>query len=171
MQTQFQKGEYVRYAANGVCLVDDIRQMPELKREEYFYILRPIADRNSTYFIPVDNAKLTAKLRPLLTKEEIDDLIDSVRDVHEPWIEDRKERAELFRTILRECDMRAVLSLAGTIYLRKQFLDQEGKKLSPSDDSVLKQAESMTENEFAFVLHMQNTEVGPYVRERLGIET
>ena len=170
MQTQFQKGDYVRYAVNGVCLVEDVRKMPELKREDLFYILRPIADRNSMYYIPLSNEQLTAKLRRVLTREEIDALIDSVRESETPWIEDRKTRAEHSHAILRTCDIRELMLLIGSLYVRKYALTQEGKKLSPTDEAVLKQAQALTENEFSFVLQIPVREVSAYVLHRLGIQ-
>ena len=171
MQQKFQKGEYVRYGANGVCLIDDVREMVIEKNPELFYILRPIADRNSTFFIPVANETLTGKIRCILTREEINDLIDSTRGDTELWIEDRKARMEYYRVLLRTCDPRELLRLAAMLYTKKQELSSVGKKLSPSDSGVLKQAEELTDNEFAFVLQLPTDEVGPYIRNRLGLES
>lgn len=170
MQTRFQKGEYIRYGSSGVCLIDDVRTLDEKKSDELFYILRPIADRHSTFFIPVGNEAPSGKIRALLRKEEIDALIDSVHADNTMWIEDRKERMEHFRNLLRECDAREILKLAAVLYNRKNELASIGKKLSPSDLSVLKQAEDLTDNEFAFVLHLEKNEVGRYIRRRLNME-
>ena len=170
MKTTYQKDEYVRYAVNGVCLVEDIRKMPELKRDALFYVLRPIADRKSTYFIPVDNEKLTAKLRPLLTKDEIETLIDQVQITELTWIDDRKERMEQYHTVLRECDMRQLVELACTLYLQRQQMLLEGKKMAPSDENVLHQAEALVDNELSVVLGIPISEVGAYIRGRVGIE-
>ena len=170
MQAQYQKGEYVRYAANGVCLVEDIRQMPELKRGDLFYVLRPIADQKSTYYIPIDNEKLTGKLRPVLTRDEVNALIDSVHDAEMIWIEDRKQRVEQFHAALRACDLRQLMVTACTLYLQKQSVLRAGKKLTPSDETVLRQAEALVDNEIAFVLDLPVSGVGTYIRNRLGME-
>ena len=77
MQYQFEKSQYVCYGANGVCRIEDICPMPGMRTQSLFYVLRPIADRNSVYYIPTDNEKLTSKMRLPLTREQIDETIDA----------------------------------------------------------------------------------------------
>ena len=170
MQTEFQKGQYVVYAANGVCSVEDVCKMPELSRNDLFYVLRPASDKNSVFYIPVTSETLTAKIRTLLSKEEIDSLIDSLRGDESTWIEDRKARMEHFRDVLRRSDPRELLLLAGTVYAQKQRLLSIGKKLSSSDESVLRQAESITDGEFSYVLGVEPKEVGNYILHRLSLD-
>lgn len=52
MAEPYRKGEYVRYACNGVCLVDDIRlDVPAGKgTPKEFYILKPVSNPASTHF-------------------------------------------------------------------------------------------------------------------------
>ena len=166
MSQKYQIGEYIRYGSNGVCLIDDIRLMGVAKENDLYYILRPIADRNSTFFIPVESDTAQEKMRTLLTREEIDALIDSVHVDLSVWIDDRKQRMDHYRVLLRECDPRELLKLAALLYYRKDALSAEGKKLSPSDLNVLKQIIELTDNEFSFVLNIDPKEVGPYIRNR-----
>ena len=46
MAETYQKGEYIRYACNGVCLVDDVRLDRLTKKEppKEFYILKPVSN-------------------------------------------------------------------------------------------------------------------------------
>ncbi len=170
MQKQFEKSQYVCYGANGICLIEDICPMPGMDGHALFYVLKPIADRNSVYYIPTDNESLVSKLRVPLTREEIDATIDSVKDASVHWIDDRSTRHEQCRAALRECDMRQVLLIVGMLYLQKQKLSEENKRLSTTDESLLRDAEKLTENEFSFVLGLNAGEIGPYIRRRLGLE-
>lgn len=170
MQRQFEKSQYVYYGANGVCRIEDICLMPDLNAHALFYVLKPIADRNSVYYIPTDNERLVSKLRMPLTREEIDATIDSVKDTSVPWIDDRSTRQEQCRAALRECDMRQILLIVGMLYLHKQMLSEENKRLSSTDEAILRDAEKLTENEFSFVLDLKVDEVGSYIRRRLGLE-
>ena len=54
MAEPYRKGEYVRYACNGVCLVDDIRlDVPAGKgTPKEFYILKPVSNPASTILFP-----------------------------------------------------------------------------------------------------------------------
>lgn len=169
MHRQFEKSQYVCYGANGICLIEDICPMSGMDNHALFYVLKPIADRNSVYYIPTDNENLVTKLRMPLTREEIDAAIDSVKDASVRWIDDRAERLEQCRAALRECDMRRVLPIVGMLYLQKQKLSEENKRLSSTDESLLRDAEKLTENEFSFVLGLEADEIGPYIRRRLGL--
>ena len=66
--------------------------------------------------------------------------------------------------------MRRILLSVGMLYLHKQELIAQGKKLASSDEAMLREAEKLTENEFAFVLGLNADEVGSYIRARLGLE-
>lgn len=54
MAEPYRKGEYVRYACNGVCLVDDIRlDVPAGKgTPKEFYILKPVSTRPPPFLFP-----------------------------------------------------------------------------------------------------------------------
>ncbi len=170
MQRQFEKLQYVCYGANGVCRIEDICSMPDLSAHALFYVLKPIADHNSVYYIPTDNERLVSKLRLPLTREEIDAAIDSVKDAPVQWIDDRTERQKQCHAALRESDVRQILLIVGMLYLHKQNLSEENKRLSSTDETILRDAEKLTENEFSFVLGLPADEVGPYIRGRLGLE-
>ena len=168
MSKLYQIGEYVRYGSNGVCLVDDIREMTIAHTRDSYYILRPIIDRNTTFIIPMHNDALQSRIHPVLTCEEVDEIIDSVQDNTMDWIEDRKQRMELFRSMLRVCDPRDILCLRILLAARKRDLLAEGKRLSPSDNNVLKQVVEITDNEFGFALGIPAQDVEEYIRSRMG---
>ena len=108
MAEPYRKGEYVRYACNGVCLVDDIRlDVPAGKgTPKEFYILKPVSNPASTIFVPTGSPALVEKMARLPNREELDQLILSVKDHPLPWIEDRKARLASFQTIVKACDLR-----------------------------------------------------------------
>jgi len=165
----FQKGDYVRYANNGVCQIMDDTTLPGMG-EGMFYVLKPNANPNSTIFVPAFNEKLVSKMQYVLTREEINSLIRTAAQGQDIlWSADRKERMERFHTILRNCDPAALIGLAGCLYRKKKEFAELGKKLSASDETALKQAEELIENEFAFSLGLSGAEVHSYIRTRLGL--
>ena len=107
MAETYQKGEYIRYACNGVCLVDDVRLDRLTKKEppKEFYILKPVSNPASTLFVPTGNATLVAKMSRLPDREELDALILATREEPLDWIDDRKIRLASFQTIVKECDL------------------------------------------------------------------
>ena len=102
MAEPYQKGEYVRYSCNGVCLVDDIRldRLAPKEAPKEFYILKPVSNPASTIFVPTASQTLVSRMARLPNREELDRLILSTRGEHMPWIEDRKVRLASFQAIV-----------------------------------------------------------------------
>ena len=131
MAEPYRKGEYVRYACNGVCLVDDIRlDVPAGKgTPKEFYILKPVSNPASTIFVPTGSPALVEKMARLPNREELDQLILSVKDHPLPWIEDRKARLASFQTIVKACDLRELICLVVCISRRKRSLLASERRL------------------------------------------
>lgn len=169
MDVAFQKGEYVKYATNGVCLVEDVTCLnfnPKAK-DTIYYILRPLSAGSTTIFVPTDSELLISRMRRPLTKEEIDAVIVSIDKEKVEWTEDKKLRANLFAEIIKRDDPVEMLSLASAIYLKRDELTGKGKKLFATDNNVLEQIERLVENEFTFVLGVTPTEVNEYIKGKL----
>lgn len=165
MENAYQKGDYVRYGTDGVCIVADIEAMVSADRRSIknYYVLRPVADSGTKVFVPLDNPTLLGRMRAILTREEVDHaILESSRNPLE-WVADRSRRAEQFREIVKAAEPLALLQLCCCIHNRRLQLSREGKRLSDSDEAVLKQAEKLVENEFAFSLNIQRQEVGAYI--------
>lgn len=167
MENEYKKGDYVRYSTNGVCVIADIEAMVSADRRSIknYYVLRPVADSGTKVFVPLDNPTLLGRMRAILTREEVDRAIsESSRNPLE-WIADRNRRAEQFREIIKAAEPLPLLQLCCCIHNRRRHLSAEGKRLSGSDEAVLKQAEKLVENEFAFSLDIPRTEVAAYIHD------
>lgn len=160
--------DYVNYSIQGICLVEDIRRAKfgydGCERE--YYVLRPVHQENSHVFVPTDNLALVGKMRPVLSPEEIDSTILSVRNRSIPWVRDRKKRTAEFHEILSRRDERELLLLVSCLYLKSK---EEGKGLSDADGRVLKEAQTIIEREFSFSLNIEPQKTGEYIRGKLGI--
>lgn len=167
MENAYQKGDYVRYGADGVCVVADIEAMVSADRRStrQYYVLRPVADPGTRVFVPMDNPLLMGKIHAILTREEVDAAI--AESAHAPleWIADRNRRCERFREILKTSQPLPLLQLCCCIHNRRRQLLAEGKRLSGSDEAILKQAEKLVENEFAFSLDIRRQDVAPYIHD------
>ncbi len=171
MAESYRIGEHVSYSCNGVCLVADIRTDTPRGKEapKTFYILKPVADPGSTIFVPTTSETLLARMQRLPTQAEIDELILSTRGAELDWVEDRKVRMASFQAALKACELRELLRLVVCIYRHKHDLAGRGKKLSASDETTLRRAEGIIENELSFVLQVPDDQVGSYIRQRLAV--
>ncbi len=168
MLNTHKKNEYVRYGANGVCLIEDVTKMKVSGDEREFYVLRPVANGASTIYVPADNERLTERMKGVLSKSEIDSLISSARKQSIDWVNDRNERRELFHSIISKCDRRELLLLVSCVYQKKRELIANGKKLASSDDEALKVAERLIEDEFSFSLGLDGDKISDYIKGKLG---
>lgn len=167
MENAYQKGDYVRYGTDGVCIVADIEAMVSADRRSVknYYVLRPVTDQGTKVFVPMDNPTLLGKMHAILTREEVDNAITQSALTPLEWIADRSRRAESFREILKASEPLPLLQLCCCIHNRRRQLLAEGKRLSSSDEAILKQAERLVEGEFAFSLDIRRQDVAPYIHD------
>lgn len=156
------KGDYISYGGHGVCRIADVRSMDFGSGEQEYLVIEPIASGDATIYLPSANQTVQTRMRPVLTREEIDVIISSVKNRQMPWPADRKERMNQFQQILSRRDTRELLLLASCLHKRKTE-----KGLSASELEILHKVEGLIEQEFSFALHISRAEIGQYIWDRL----
>lgn len=156
-------GTYVLYGKTGVCLVKELTTMSGGQ----YYVLAPISDSRSSVYVPCDNEMLVARMRPLLTREEIDCLLSDADEVKLAWVDDRNERGLMYRTTLSSGDRKELIRLLCCLMRKKQERIDIGKRLSTMDENTLQECVRLVQEEFSMVLDIAVNEVGPYIAERL----
>lgn len=156
------KGDYISYSGHGVCRIADVRGMDFGNGEQEYLVIEPIASGSATIYLPSGNQNVQTRICPVLTREEIDVIISSVKNDRMSWIADRKQRMYQFQQILSRRDTRELLLLASCLHKRKSE-----KGLPSSELEILHKAESMIEQEFSFTLKISRGEIGQYIRDRL----
>ena len=63
-------GQQVLYGAHGVCAVNAVEVMRFGKDRAKYYVLEPVAQPGTKYYIPVENEAAVGKLRPLMTRRK-----------------------------------------------------------------------------------------------------
>ena len=150
----FKIGDYVSYRTDGVCKISDLRKenFGAFGKDTLYYVLNPIGDEKSTFFVPADNEKLVSMMRRLLTAEEIIDLIKAIAHRDPEWISDSKQRGAHFKEVLSEGNPEELLFLIHTLNTHMKAQSAEGKKLYVTDTNALKRACRMLHEEFAMML-------------------
>lgn len=156
-------GTYVLYGKTGVCLVKELTTMSGGQ----YYVLAPISDSRSSVYVPCDNEMLVARMRPLLTREEIDCLLSDADEVKLAWVDDRNERGLMYRTTLSSGDRKELIRLLCCLMRKKRERIDIGKRLSTMDENTLQECVRLVQEEFSMVLDIAVNEVGPYIAERL----
>ena len=166
---EYNKGDYVIYGTNGICKIDDIQKMtfPMETEEHTYYILKPISNKSSILFVPSNRPELVSKMRYILTRDEIDNILSSPKEKEMQWIEDKNARASMFKNMMREGSPEKLLKLIKCLYERKSYLLENGKKLTITDDNVLTSAEKLVCEEFAFALGIDEDKVAEYIKNKI----
>lgn len=155
----FTIGDYIVYGNDGICMVKDISQIdiPGAPSGRVYYLLSPVALKESKIYSPVDNAKVI--MRKIISKEEAADLIKNMDAIGEIPVTDDKSMEVKYKEMIASCDLEQLISLVKTIRRKQNKRISEGKKITSTDDRYLKRAEEAVCNELMLALDMEREEV------------
>lgn len=152
----FKVNDVITYGTQGVCRIEgtEVKSVGGVKKT--YFILKPVSDKGSTIFAPTDNAHVLSKMRRLLTKDQIHELIDSMPEKDAQWIANENERKEYYKSVLAQGDRLELMKLIKAIYVHKKEREAEGKRLHMSDERFFKDAEQILYDEFQYVLDLES---------------
>ena len=154
---RYEIGDFVIYRAEGICDIVDIKRQSFAGGEKAdYYILSPRNDPNSTVYVPVDNDRLTAMMRPLLTEREIRELILELRNDRLNWIPDSRARNTRFKDILSEGDRRKLIVLLQTVRDKIAENDSIGKRSGTTETGAMIRACRLLREEFSPAIPLSN---------------
>jgi len=156
----FKIGDHVRYRSEGVCVIKDIRteRFNSLGTSGEYYILAPIKDLNSILYVPMDNKQLTDRMQQLLSADQINELVDTLKDERLEWIVDSRARNFAFRDMLVACDRNSLIILVNTLAEHIERMDAQGKKHTAGDDNIFKRAKKILLDEFSHTSNISTDE-------------
>lgn len=158
-----QAGSFVSYCGHGVCRIEGLRKMNFGRGEQEYLVIAPISENGATIYLPAGKANTPGKLRPVLTKPEIDSVLAGIQAERMAWIEDRKARVARFQQILSQSEPRSLLLMAFCLQARR-----EEKGLPSSELDILHKAQNMIEQEFSFALDLPKQDIRQYIHDRVG---
>lgn len=163
----FQVNDVVIYGHHGVCEITDIGtlKMPMADQAKLYYTLRPVYHKDSAVYAPVENRRIV--MRPVITREEANELIDRIPQIETVWIANEKAREVQFKEALQTCDCEELVKIIKTLYMRKQQRIENGKKVTVVDEKYFRQAEEKLYEELAFVLGMEKSKISAYIAESM----
>ena len=97
----FNVGEAVIYCSQ-VYTVEGTEKKTIGKTVKEYYCLKNVYDERNSVFIPVDNELLVGKMRAVLSRKEILEMIAGFPNIESCWVEDEKERNAKFKEILEK---------------------------------------------------------------------
>ncbi len=160
-------GEVVVYGVQGVCRIHELCRRKFDRVEKEYFLLRPIFDTRSVIYVPTDKPELVDQMRPVLTREEVDDLITTLSGSAYDWLEDDDDRKDFCAEVIRSGDRGALMQLISMLYSRNEALKGQKKHFHIADERSLKRAEKLLHEEFAYVLDLTPDEIPAYISARI----
>ncbi len=160
--------ERIHYGGSGVCIIQEITTMRFGRTRERYYVLKPVYQNASVIYVPVENEQLVSKMRPVLSRAEVDALIDSMPEIPTAWEEDPQVRKTAFDNLLRSNECRSLIVIIKTLNAHKERRQADGKSLHVSDETFLREAQRLLYDEFAGALDIQPAQVHAYIMDKLG---
>lgn len=164
----YQIGDQVVYGIHGVCAIVEVEnRLVDRRRVEYF-ALEPLDQPGARFYVPTGNPAALSKLRPVLSRGELEELLasDSVRQ--DTWIQDEGRRKLYYRELINSGDRGALLSMVGSLYRHKEVQASLGRKFHLCDENFLRDAQKLLCSEFSLVLGLGQNEVNAYLKEKLS---
>lgn len=162
----YQPGDMIIYGSTGVCKVEAITT-PDFEKDKskLYYALSPVYQDGMIY-TPVDTK---AFMRPVISKEEADALIDKIPTMEIEAYHNKalRELEEHYNIYLKSHDCADLIELAMSIYAKKQDLLSQHRKFGAVDERFMKRAEDLLDGEFAVALGIEKNQVGAYISERV----
>ena len=160
-------GDKVLYGALGVMEIVDITDQTVADVTRKYYVLKEISSASSSLtYIPIENGELVAQMKPLLTKEEIIDVIKEAKASPAlDWVEDNRARSEVYKRILASGDRVKMLVMINSIYRTGKRREEEGKKNYIADENTMKRDEKIVYSEFSLVLGIAEEDVAEFIEK------
>lgn len=159
-------GQLVLYGIHGVCRITGTQlQKVDRKMVEY-YVLAPVEQATSCFYVPVNNEAAVSKLRPLLTADELKALLACEEVKQDCWIAEENQRRLRYKEWIGSGDRIALIRIVRTLSRHRQQL-KEGKKFHVSDENFLRDALKLLSAEISTVLDIPADQVGVYLTENL----
>ena len=163
----YQVGEQVVYGIHGVCRIVEEEQRTVDRKPVTYLIFEPVGQNGSKYMVPTNSAAAMAKIRNMLTAEELNALFSSDSVRADGWVREENLRKQTYRELLGSGDRVRLMQMVRALYLHKDAQASAGKKIHMCDENFLRDAEKQLISEVCVVLNMEPDLAKQFLRTKL----
>lgn len=158
----YKPGDTILYGREGVCRINKIVTRKINNEDRQYYQLSPL-DNHITILVPINHEQTYAKIRPILSKNDTNQLIKTMADIETIWINDKNVRKQKYNDIVNKGDHLQLVKLIKTLYLNKQEQIKKGKKFHIQDQNILENALNILYDEISVTLNIKRNQVLPFI--------
>ncbi len=163
----FVQGDQVMYGIHGICRILELETKKVDRKMIEYYVLAPVDQPGARFFVPTQNQTAVAKLRPLITREQIDALLCAEDSRSGHWVADENQRKQLYRELIVSGDRAALVRMIHTLHIHRKEQLEAGRKFHLCDENFLRDAEKLLGAEFSAVLGIPQENVGEYIKNKM----
>ena len=166
----YQVGDRVLYGMHGVCEISGVEERIIDRKKIPYFVLTPLDQSGAMFYIPMNYEAALSKLRPIISKDALNELLESDAVIQDGWIQDENQRRQRYKDLITSGDRAALIRMVRSLHQHKKNQTAAGRKFHLCDENFLRDAEKLLGSEFALVLQMPQESVGDYVRSILKDE-
>ena len=159
----YQIGQKIVYGIHGVCCIVDLEEKKIDRKTICYFVLEPIDQPGSRYYVPSENQAALAKLRPLSTKEELQSLLTAPLDEN-VWIPDENRRKQYYRELVSSVNLKALIDMIRCLRLHRRQQMEQGRKFHQCDENFLRDAQKLLSTEITMVMGIPDDQVDTYLQ-------
>ena len=146
--------DLVVYCSHGVCRIEQIEERIVDKKPVSYYVLSPVASEKTKFYVPMHNTAALRKMRYLLSKEEMLQILRDPALREEGWISSDNLRKNRYKELLSGIDFFAMAQMVCNLKRYQQEQIAQGKRFHQADESFLRDAQKVLASEMAAVLQV-----------------
>ena len=163
----YQAGDKVVYGMHGVCVVSDLEQRVVDHKEVTYLVLEPIGQPGARFLVPSHNPAAMSKVKAMLDREALEQLMASEVVHQDAWIRDESRRKQIYRELISSGSREKLLQMVCSLYRCRNALRAAGKKFHMCDENFLRDAEKLLVSEISVTLELTSNEAIQYLRKAL----
>ncbi len=163
----YETGAQVLYGIHGVCTIVSRESIRFGKERTEYYVLQPLAQPDSRFYVPVNNPAAVAKIQELLSREALTELLHAPQSRQNVWVPEENQRKVQFREILAKGERSQILSMIYCLYKHRDEQLRLGRKFHQSDEAFLKDAQKLMNAEISHVMEIPTAQVGEFIRKTM----
>lgn len=160
-------GQLVVYGIHGVCKIAGTEEKTVDRKKVEYYVVQPISQAGSCFYVPSGNPVAVAKLRPILTKQELDALLSDLADWQSVWVAEENQRKQYYRELISGGDRKALLCMILALQAHRLYQQESGRKFHLCDENFLRDAQRLLCMEIAVILGADEAQALAYLQEHM----
>lgn len=149
----------VVHKVHGLCEILDTIEM----NDESYYKIKVLSEDSLILYCPV--SKKATLCRPLLTKEEIFEVLEYMRTIKDVKLDFSKQRRTHFKELLYSGNGKKIGYLTKVLYIYKEYKDDKNQTLGLEDTRMLDTAKRMITEEISAVLEISEDETVELIKK------